>query len=493
MIDMNLTGGREENQGSIRKKSTKSGRNQEFAIITYLFLAIFLILIGYFIYFQVFKSEDVISSPYNSRANLYAEHVIRGDILSSDGKVLAETVTNSKGEQTRSYPYENMFAHVVGYVNNGKSGLESQMNFKLLRSHSFFLVQLMNELRDEKNQGDSVVSTLDYRVQKAAYDALGNQDGAVVVLEPKTGKILAMVSKPDFNPNTLAKNWDSIVADEDSSILLNRATQGLYPPGSTFKIVTVLEYIRENGVNNKFHFDCDGSVEVNGEVIHCYNNSVHGEEDLKKAFAKSCNSAFSTIGLDLNLKKYAELCSDMLFNQDLPVSFEANNSRFSLGTDASTGKIMQTAIGQGDTLVTPLHMAMIAAAIDNDGTVMKPYLVDHIENDGGVNIKSYKPSEAGAMISKEEAGILQELMEEVVNSGTASKLSGQSYSAAGKTGSAEFGTVKGHSHAWFVGYGSKDSYNDIAIAVIVEDGGSGSGTAVPIAKKVFDKYFNTKS
>ena len=462
-------------------------------MITYLFLIIFLVLIGYFIYFQLAKSDEVINSPYNSRANLYAEPVIRGDILSSDGKVLAQTVTDSKGNQSRTYPYENMFAHVVGYVNNGKSGIESQMNFKLLRSHSFFLVQLMNGIREEKNQGDSVVTTLDYRVQKAAYDALGSRDGAVVVLEPKTGKILAMVSKPDFDPNTLEKKWESIVEDEDSSVLLNRATQGLYPPGSTFKIMTVLEYIRENGTDNPFHFDCEGEVEVNGEIIHCYNNSVHGEEDLTKAFAKSCNTAFSTIGLDLNLKKFSQLCDEMLFNQELPTSLPTKKSRFSLEKKDGTGKIMQTAIGQGETLVTPLHMAMIAAAVDNDGVVMKPYVVDHIQNDGGFKIKTYRPSEYGSMISEEEAKILQTLMEEVVKSGTGSKLSGQSYDAAGKTGSAEYSNEKGRSHAWFVGYGSKESYEDIAVAVIVEDGGSGSSTAVPVAKKVFDTYFNTKS
>ena len=495
MIDLDQDSEKEENRGSTRRISTKSGktgRNREFAVITYLFLAIFLILIAYFIYFQVFRSEEVINSPYNARADLYAEHVVRGDIVSSDGEVLAETVVGSDGTESRNYPYGDMFAHAVGYVNNGKSGIESQANFRLLRSHSFFLVQIMNDIRDEKNQGDTVVSTLDYRIQKAAYDALGNQDGAVVVLEPSTGKILAMVSKPDFDPNTLEEQWDSIVSDEDSSVLLNRATQGLYPPGSTFKIVTALEYIRENGVNNNFTFDCEGSVEADGQVIHCYNNSVHGQEDFKTAFAKSCNSAFATIGLDLNLKKYASLADDMLFNKNLPTSLTTNKSRFSLGTDASTGEIMQTAIGQGKTLVTPLHMAMIAGAVDNGGVVMKPYIIDRIENDGGIAIRNYKPSEYGSIISEKEAGILQELMEGVVSEGTASALSGQSYDAAGKTGSAEY-DEQGHSHGWFVGYGSKDSYEDIAIAVIVEKGGSGSSSAVPVAKKVFDTYFNTKS
>lgn len=467
-------------------------RNREFAVITYVFLALFLVLIAYFIYFQVFRSEDVINSPYNSRASLYAEHVIRGDIVSSDGEVLAHTDVGSDGSETREYPYGRMFAHAVGYNSNGKAGIESQADFRLLSSHSFFLVQLINGIRDQKNDGDTIVSTLDTRVQKAAYDALGDRNGAVVVLEPDTGRILAMVSKPDFDPNHIEENWDSIVSDDDSSILLNRATQGLYPPGSTFKIVTVLEYIRENGIHNNFSFDCDGSIEKNGQVIHCYGNSVHGQENLADAFANSCNSAFATIGLDLNIRKFSALADDMMFNQTLPTSLKTSTSRFSLNHSSSDGEIMQTAIGQGKTLVSPIHMAMIAAAVDNNGVVMKPYIIDRIENSAGAKIHSYHPSEYGSIMTEEEAGELQDLMEGVVADGTASKLSGQSYDAAGKTGSAEYNEA-GDSHGWFVGYGSKDTYNDIAIAVIVEDGNSGSSSAVPVAKKVFDKYFNLHS
>ena len=150
---------------------------------------------------------------------------------------------------------------------------------------------------------------------------------------------------------------------------------------------------------------------------------------------------------------------------------------------------MQTAIGQGSTLVTPLHMAMIAAAIDNKGVLMKPYILDHVENDGGFTVKSWKSSEYGSLMSEDEASYLQTLMQGVVADGTGTKLSGQSYQAAGKTGSAEYGN-DGKSHGWFVGYGSKEGYDDIAIAVIVEDGNSGSASAVPVTKKVFDKYFN---
>ncbi|MGN1157800.1 MAG: peptidoglycan D,D-transpeptidase FtsI family protein [Agathobacter sp.] len=471
-------------------RNPKKGKNKEFAIITYLFMAIFICMIGYFIYFMGFKSEDLINSAYNPRLSTLSEHVVRGDILSQDGVVLATTKTAEDGTETRVYPYNDMFAHVVGYASNGNYGVESSANFQLLRSHSFFLKQILNDISDEKNQGDSVVTTLDYDVQEAAYEALGNQDGAVVVIEVETGKILGMVSKPDFDPNTIAEKWDKIIEDNDNAPLLNRATQGLYPPGSTFKVITALEYIREKGLEADYSFDCEGEVTVNGTQIHCAGDTAHGEVDLVSAFAKSCNTTFSSIGLELNVTKWQDLASQLLFNKKLPTRLDAKQSRFSLSVDDEEGKVMQTSIGQGDTLVTPLYMAQLTAAIANDGVMMESYVIDSILRDNGSVVKSYKASEYGSVISKKEAEKLQLMMKEVVNSGTGNKLSGQSYEAAGKTGSAEFSAEKNHTHAWFIGYGSKEAYNDIAIAVIVEDGGSGSSAAVPIAKKVFDVYFN---
>ena len=448
-------------------------------------------MIGYFVYFQVFKSESVINSSYNPRLDLYEKRVSRGEIRSADGKTLAVTKENKDGSETREYPYGRVFAHVVGYFNNGKGGLEAQYNFNMLRSHSFFLSQIWNDLNDKKNMGDSIVTTLNTKVQQKAYDALGSQKGAVVVLEPKTGKVLAMVSKPDFDPNTLASQWKSIVSDENSSVLLNRAVSGLYPPGSTFKILTTLEFIHENQDYKNYRFTCEGSLEHSGNVIHCYHNKVHGKETLADSFANSCNTSYSNIGLTLNIGKFRKLCESLYFNESLPGNIQANKSRFSLTAKASDGKVMQTSIGQGDTLVTPLHMAFLAAAISNNGVAMELYLVQQVESDSGIAVKKYKSTEVGAILDQSDAKYLQKLMKGVVQNGTGQKLKGQSYQAAGKTGSAEYNS-NGDSHGWFVGYASKDGYQDIAIAVVVEDGGSGSESAVPVAKQIFDMYFNMK-
>lgn len=474
------------------RTSTNKNKNREFVIITYMFVGIFILMMGYFAYFQIFKSEDFINSPYNTRQDKFGEHVVRGSILSSDGKTLAETIVEEDGSETRYYPYGNMFAHAVGYDSNGKSGIESFANFNLLRSHAFFLEQIINGLKDEKNPGDNVITTLDYSVQEVAYNALGDNNGAVVVMEPETGKILAWVSKPDFNPNTIAADWESIISNTDSenSVLLNRVSQGLYPPGSTFKILTTLEYIRENPNFSDYTYDCTGSINKDETEIHCYDNSVHGTEDLKTSFAKSCNASYANIGLSLNKTSFAKLCNNLLFNADIPSAYPYQKSSFVLNEASDTSATMQTAIGQGQTLVTPLHMALITSAIANDGVLMKPYIIDHTENYKGISVKEYNPSTYGTLLNSQEAATMQEFMSYVVSDGTGSKLNGQSYEAAGKTGSAEYSNTKGESHAWFTGYASTEEKGTIVVTVIVEGGGAGSSVAVPIAKQVFDTYFN---
>lgn len=387
-------------------------------MITYLFLAIFICLMGYMVYFQMVKSEDFINSPYNSRQDTFADRVVRGKIMSADGKVLAETVVDAAGNETRKYPYGNMYAHVVGFSTNGKSGIESNMNFNLLRSHSFVLERMFNEIKDEKSMGDNVVTTLDSTLQETAYQALGNYDGAVVVMEPSTGKVLAMVSKPDFDPNTIAADWDSIISeDNNNSVLLNRATQGLYPPGSTFKIITTLEYIRENPDYENYSYSCNGSITENDFTIHCYNNAVHGTQDLKQSFANSCNSSYANIGLSLDTDSLSDLCSNLMFDKTLPGNFETSKSQFKLTDESPESMKMQTAIGQGETLVTPLHMLLITSAIANDGILMKPYVVDHTENENGIEVKKYEPAASKQLLSEKEAKTMQEFMAGVVADG----------------------------------------------------------------------------
>ncbi len=465
-------------------------RNTELVIITWLFAALFFFMIGYLIWFQIVQRPKVTASVYNTRQDIASDRIIRGSILTEEGEALAYTNVDYTGNEQRYYPYGRIFAHTIGYATNGKSGLEASAGSILMESHSSLIGKLKSAGEDQKQHGDNIIVTLDPGLQQAAYYALGDYKGAVVVLEPDTGKILAMVSKPDFDPNTIGADWEALVSDSQSSVLLNRATSGLYPPGSTFKILTALAYLREHqDTYEQFQYECQGYMTQGDVTITCYNWIVHGTESLKTAFANSCNTAFASIGLELSNSAFRRLAETFLFNRDLPARIPAAGSVFSLREDSSVGEQMTTAIGQGDTLVTPLHMAMITATVANAGTMMRPYMISRVENTEGTVVESYSPEIYDELMTLEEAQALTDFMKETVNSGTGTALSGAGYSVAGKTGSAEYGSAEaGGTHSWFVGFSNVDD-PDIVVAVIAEDGGTGSSTAVPIARHIFDQYY----
>ncbi len=464
--------------------------NKNILKLTYLVAGMFLCMAVYFGYFLQVESEDVINNTYNARLDSFAGRVVRGKILSNDGTVLAETLVDQDGNETRNYPYGPLFAHVVGYSTKGKTGIEALSNFYLLTSHVNLVEQVVNELSGEKNLGDDVVTTLDVGLQQTASDALGGRRGAVVVMEPDTGKVLAMISRPEYNPNTLIQDWDVLTVDGNADAqLVNRATQGLYPPGSTFKIVTALEYIREHPDDYRnFTFDCDGYYEQGEYTIKCYHETAHGHQDLNLAFANSCNGAFASLGQTLDLNRLKGTAEELLFNTELPLSIAYNKSSYAMTAGADTWEILQTSIGQGVTQMTPMHNAMLAAAIANGGTLMKPYFLDHVENVGGETIKKFMPAAYGQLMTAQESSVLSGMMREVVTTGTGSAVRTDAYTVAGKTGSAEFDAKK-ETHGWFVGFAPAEDPK-LVVSVIVEEGGSGGKAAAPVARAVFDAYFS---
>lgn len=471
------------------KNKAQSKGNREIANVTYIFVALFVVMIGYLMYFIAIDSGEVINNSYNSRQELLAQKVVRGKIYSANREVLAETIVNADKTETRSYPYGQLFAHVVGFSTHGKMGIESMENFNLLTSNAFVTERLQNTISEQKNIGDNIITTLDVNLQKTASDALGVYKGAVVVMDPETGEILAMVSKPDYDPNTVDAEWEQVTADTENGALVNRATLGLYPGGSTFKIITTLAYLREHMEDyENYHFTCNGHFEKDGQTINCYHGISHGEVDLKQSFADSCNSSFANISTGLNKRSFQKTCEELLFNTKLPLDFSYKESYVPINPNSDLDEVMQTAIGQGKTQITPMHMAMITSAIANDGILMKPYVVKRIENYNQDIIKEYKSDPYGRLMSEEEAGILKEFMKEVVQSGTGTKLKGTAYEAAGKTGSAEYTSDKSESHAWFTGYATMGDRSVVA-TIVIEGAGSGGEYAVPMAKRIFDQYF----
>lgn len=472
-----------------REKGGRKGGNREILVVTYLLSAMFFGLIGYFVYFMVVQSKDVINNSYNQRQTLLAQRVVRGKIFGSKGEVLAETVSDGMGGETRSYPYGRLFTHVVGHSSQGKTGVELSENFNLLTSNDNPVTNFQKKMEGKKTIGDNAVTTLNVDLQKVAYDELGSHRGAVVVMEPSTGKILAMVSKPDYDPSpsSLDIQWNTLVADEnEESCLVNRATQGLYPPGSTFKIMTTLAYMRQTKDTGKFSYQCQGTEQQDGIVVNCYRNHVHGQLNLKNAFAKSCNSCFAYLGTKLNINEYRQVCDSLYFNTKLPTKMVHNKSSFVLNNNSNKEEIMHTAMGQGKTQITPLHAAMIVSAIANKGVMMQPYVVEKLVSNNGTVVRKTKETQAGTLMTEEEIKELTTYMTEVIQSGTATSLSSLSYSVAGKTGSAEYDATK-NSHAWFLGFAPADNPK-IAVSVIVESAGTGSESAVPIAKKIFQSY-----
>lgn len=476
-----------EKEKRIKKKKRKQPSNKEFARVTYLFITIFLAMMGYLVYFNAVKSKDIINSSYNVRLDSMADRVVRGEIYDNAGNVLAKTESNEDGSEKRVYPYGSLYAHVVGYDTHGKAGLESEENFSLLTSHAFFGERILKQIREEKNIGDNVITTLDTSLQKAAYDALGDYKGAVIVMEASTGKILTMLSKPDFNPNKLSDNWEQ-VSNSENSVLLNRATQGAYAPGSVFKLVTALSYMRENADYANYHYNCESEITYDETTIHCANHKAHGEIGLKESMAYSCNASFCNIGLTLNLSKYRDTAEDLMFNSKLPSVLPYTRSKFQLTEDAKSYEVMMTAMGQGETQVSPYHMALVTCAIANGGILMEPYLVDKIVNYTGTTVEKNMPQKYATIMSSEEAAQLKEYMQAVTEYGTASSLSGNSYTVAGKTGTAEYSSDKEKVHSWFVGFTNVDN-PELVISVVIESADSSGMKAASVAKKVFNAYY----
>ena len=467
-----------------KKPAEKGKKNSSIYVVMYSFVFLFLGMIAYLCLYVKQNGQDLLNNSYNTRQKILLAQNYRGSIYASGGEVLAETRIKN-GAEERKYPYGNLFSHVVGYSTRGKVGVEAQANAYLIQSNIPLSEKVINETTGAKNPGDNVYTTLQVPVQEAASRALDNYRGAVIVTEVKTGKVIAMVSKPDFDPDTIAADWDKLSENTDSAMLMNRATQGLYPPGSTFKIVTALCYMRQHPEEYaSYTFNCPGYFKTANARINCYHGISHGKVDFTESFAN--------MGMQIDRETFEKTVKELSFNEKLPVSFLYSQSRFSFSEEFTDAERLQAAIGQGTTVMTPLHLNMITQAIANGGVMMKPYLIDSVTSENGTVVKKFSPEEYKRVMTTEESEALTELMKAVVEEGTAKKVSGLEFTVAGKTGSAEYGQTKGESHAWFTGFAPAED-PEIAVTIIVEGAGSGGDYAVPMAKRIFRAYFEQEN
>lgn len=442
----------------------------------------FLSLITYLLYINMFKSEELATNPYNMRQWEKELDVKRGNIYDRNGTLLAESVMDEQnGVHIRRYPYRNLYSHIIGYTSSvyGKTQLEKKYDRQLLAKDGISLSF------EPIKKGYDLRLTLDHELQSYAHEQLSGKSGAIVALDPHTGEMLACVSYPDFDPTSevLESEWTNIVEQENSP-LLARATQGLYPPGSTYKIVTAAAAY-ENDLESE-EFNDTGKFEEKGITVENYGKKAHGKIDLPRAFAVSSNFVFCTLGYEMGPDVMLEISERFGINKPL-TDFDIETSTSTIDgrnlTDADAALI---AMGQGRLLATPLQMALITSAVANDGVMMRPYLVSKVTSSSGVAVEThypqtlYRPIEAGC------ANYVQGLMEEVVESGSGTSAQISGIKVAGKTGTSE--NEKEKDHAWFVGYAPADD-PQIAVAVILENDGSSGGTAAaPIARNVIKKY-----
>ena len=456
--------------------------------------SLFAAMTVYFLIYTNKNSKKLFENDYNKREEALLEKNVRGKIYAASGEVLAETIQDQDGNDVRSYPYKNLFSHIVGYTYKGGSGVEQLQNYNLMHSDISLSDKASYDAAGERYPADDVYTTLDLALQQAASDALGDNRGAVIVTEVSTGNILCMVSKPDFDPNDIEAEWEQLGADTDSGTLVNRVTQGLYAPGSTFKIFDAIELMDEDmAAANAFSYNCIGydnnfTLE-DGQPIHCYHWTAHGTVSLEKAFAKSCNCAFVNIGNSLNRDSFCTLLNNMMFGEALPYDLPSGTSSYTLTADTTKEDVTQLSIGQGSTLMTPMHLNMITAAIANGGTVHKDQIVASVKTGTGSTLSETKPEDYRTVMTSEVAAKMREMMRDVIAEGTATKLSSRPYNPCGKTGSAEIVTGESTSHAWFTGFAPEEN-PEIAITVIVEGAGTGGVSAVPVVRSVLDEYFD---
>ena len=483
----------EHDQEEVRRRTPEEKRAARHRIyfVGGSFIAVFLAMMVYIVTYAVRNQDTLFENDYNGREEMLLKQNLRGTIYAADGQVLAMTEETGAGER-RVYPFGNLFSHIVGYDVLGRSGIEALENRTLVQSGLAISEKTAYDERGEKYPGNDVVTTLEPSLQQAASDALGIYKGAIIATEVGTGKILCCVSKPDFDPGTIAEDWAEIRQDNVSGVLVNRATQGKYPPGSTFKIIDSIEFLQEDkAAAEGYRFQCTGSFTAPGDpssVIHCYHNQVHGSVNFRTSFAQSCNSSFANIGMTFDRGAFAKTLDQLYFNRELPFELPSSVSSASVTSLSPAEDVMQLSIGQGETTMSPLHLNMITAMVANHGKMMKPYVVDRVQTASGSVIRRTQASSLGQLISQETADEVADMMRLVVTDGTGRKLADAPYSAAGKTGSAEYQEGSTISHAWFTGFAPADD-PQICVTVVLEGAGSGGDYAVPMARRVFDAWY----
>ncbi len=457
-------------------------------------------------YWQAWAAGDLADRQDNQIQRVAQFTIERGEIIGSAGRPLAKNRRQKIGGRTfyfRGYPQGGLATHVVGYStqSRARAGLERSLNDYLTGSNAN-LGAVLDKLTGTTVTGNSLRLTLNLEAQRTAIDALAGRCGSVVALDARTGKLLVMANFPSYNPNLIEENYASIARIQAPcrpvAPLINRATNGLYAPGSIFKVVTAAAALDSGKYTADSEFTDPGYCEVYGKRVNNYDTTrPFGELDLRDALKYSVNSVFCNIGKDLGSKELVEYAKRFGFYSTPPLETPANERAPSglyegtelfdpeQDTDVDPGRF---AFGQERLLVTPLQMAMVAGAIANDGVVMRPYVVDRILAPDGAIVTRSRPDELSRAVEPETARTVASMMRGAVEDGTGTAARIPGLVVGGKTGTAETG-VRGRNTTWFICFAGKRR-PEIALAVVVEQQNSTGGeTAAPIAREVLQALF----
>lgn len=477
---------------------------KELRRLSFVILAMFLSLFLATSWIQVMDADNLAQNPANTRTRLDSYQIQRGSILVGDSAIASSAQTDDKYQYQRVYTDAAMWAPVTGYFNpvlQSSTGIESALNAELSGTTSNSLVaEIERILSGQPQQGLSVKLTMNANAQRAAWDALQGLQGAVVAIEPSTGRILSMASTPGFDTNKLAVHdakavnteHDALVADPTKP-LYNRAIAGnLNPPGSTFKLVVASaalnsgKYTLDSTLPNPARYTLPGtSTEISNA-----SGTTCGEGEtttIAQAIIRSCNIPMAELAAELGDKAIRETAEKYGFNSEFAIPLKATPSKYPEGLNDPQTAL--TGFGQGQVTATPLQMAMVAAGIANGGAVMKPRMVDAVIRDDFSVYKQYTDEAFDQAMPADQAKALTSVMVQGVSSGAATGARIDGVDVAGKTGTAQNGSNP--YTLWFTGFAPAENPK-VAVAVVVEDGGgrgqsgSGNGIAAPIAKKVIE-------
>jgi peptidoglycan glycosyltransferase len=433
-------------------------------------------------YWAIVRGPGLKAHPLNKRAEARMRTIKPGRLLSRDGEEILGRERSEGGEWQASYPAPLTFCHLTGY--NAQSPLRAALRSALLATGEY--ADPVASLMGMQPVGNDVELTVDADAQRAARRGLAGQRGAVVALDPTTGEVLVLASAPTYDPSEVTRSeeaWDLFTTNPDSPEL-NRALQGLYPPGSIFKPITAAAALETGAAAVDTEYTCRGQVEIDGFELRCWKEGGHGRLHMAEAMAQSCNVYFGQLGEAVGAPELVRYARDTgLFGKPkLPLPETAMKaSRIGAGADVGPAGAASLAIGQGDLLITPFDAAQLASAIANDGTPMKPQLVKAVLAPDGDALAHLRPVKQVQGLRSSTAKLLAGMMQRAVESGTATAAQLTPIRVAGKTGSAQ--NPEGAAHAWFIGFAPVESPR-VAVAVIVEHGGSGGAVAAPVARDV---------